>query len=133
MTVRAAFVCADWASALAQPGPARRQTAPARFDLVLGNPPYIRTADLPTLMPEVAHHEPASALDGGHDGLDAYRRILPALPHLLAPGGVAVLELGQGQAEAVAALARAAGLIATTRADLAGIPRALRLALPAAA
>jgi release factor glutamine methyltransferase len=117
MAHRAAFLCADWDAALV-----------GSFDLILSNPPYIRTGDLPALMPEVARYEPASALDGGPDGLSAYRRILPALPRLLAGDGVAVLELGQGQEASVAALARAAGFTAATRADLAGIPRALLLA-----
>jgi release factor glutamine methyltransferase len=78
-------------------------------------------------MPEVAQYEPSSALDGGPDGLDAYRRILPDLPRLLATGGVAIVEIGQGQADAVASLARAAGFAPVARADLAGIPRALLL------
>jgi release factor glutamine methyltransferase len=73
---RAAFVCADWAAPLA-----------GRFDLVLCNPPYIPAAEVATLMPEVALHEPASALDGGSDGLDSYRAVIPRLPGLLAPGG----------------------------------------------
>jgi len=113
---RAAFVCADWATALT-----------GCFDLILSNPPYIRTAELSGLMPEVALHEPAAALDGGPDGCTAYRRILPDLPRLLAPGGVAVVELGVGQQAPVAALARAAGFTHSLRADLAGIPRALVL------
>jgi release factor glutamine methyltransferase len=114
---RAAFLAGDWATALA-----------GRFDLVLSNPPYIESAVVPTLMPEVARHEPARALDGGPDGLDAYRRIVAALPALLAPGGAAVLELGIGQRVAVEALARAAGLKpARCRADLGGIERALML------
>lgn len=116
---RAAFVCGHWADALA-----------GRFDLVLSNPPYIETAVIAGLMPEVAEHEPASALDGGVDGLDAYRAIIPALPGLLAPGGVAILELGAGQAGAVAGLAEAAGLAAgPPRMDLGGIARALPLRL----
>jgi len=78
-------------------------------------------------MPDVADHEPGSALDGGPDGLDAYRRVIAACRRLLAPDGVAVLELGIGQAAAVSALAAEAGATATTRADLAGIPRALVL------
>jgi release factor glutamine methyltransferase len=118
MADRAAFLCADWAAPLA-----------ARFDLILCNPPYIRAGDIPGLMPEVALHEPPSALSGGTDGLDAYRAVMPALPALLDAGGVAVLELGQGQAAAVTALAAAAGFAATTRADLAGIDRALVLRL----
>jgi len=114
---RAAFVAADWAAPLA-----------GRFDLVLSNPPYIPGGDIPGLMPEVARHEPVSALDGGADGLDAYRAIAAALPALLAPGGRAILELGQGQGDAVAALATAAGIaVFGTRPDLGGIDRALVL------
>jgi len=113
---RTAFVCTDWATALT-----------GCFDLILSNPPYIRTDDLAGLMPEVALHEPAAALDGGPDGCNAYRRILPDLPRLLAPGGIAVVELGAGQDTQVAALAYAAGFTPTLRADLAGIPRALLL------
>ncbi len=114
---RAAFLVADWAAPLA-----------GRFDLVLSNPPYIEAAAIPGLMPEVAAHEPAAALDGGADGLAAYRAIMAELPRLLVPGGVAVLELGLGQRPAVAALARQAGLETRgCRADLAGIDRALLL------
>ncbi|MDP3315278.1 MAG: HemK/PrmC family methyltransferase, partial [Devosia sp.] len=116
---RAAFLAGDWATALA-----------GRFDLVLSNPPYIPTADMAGLMPEVAAHEPARALDGGTDGLDAYRRITAALPELLAPGGMAVLELGIGQDASVPALAQAAGLrTVALRPDLGGVPRALVLTL----
>jgi release factor glutamine methyltransferase len=111
---RAAFLCADWAAALA-----------GRFDLVLCNPPYIETAAIPGLMPEVACYEPGSALDGGADGLDCYRLLIPLLPGLLAPGGVAVLELGAGQAADARALA--ADFTADLRADGGGIPRALVL------
>lgn len=75
----------------------------------------------------MAHHEPAGALDGGADGLAEYRRIVFSLSALLQPGGVAVLELGAGQANSVAALAAKSGLAATTRPDLAGIARALVL------
>ena len=117
LTDRARFLAGDWAAALA-----------VRFDLVLCNPPYIQSAAIPELMPEVARHEPASALDGGADGLSAYRRIIADLPRLLAPRGAAVLELGQGQQAAVEALAKAAGLTPEAcRADLGGVPRALVL------
>jgi release factor glutamine methyltransferase len=117
---RVAFLSADWTAAMV-----------GRFDLILSNPPYIPTGELSSLMPEVARHEPVTALDGGFDGLDAYRRILPVLRDGLTPGGLAVLEVGQGQAELVTALAHEAGLAASTRTDLAGIPRALLL-VPAA-
>lgn len=114
---RAAFLAGDWGDALV-----------GRFDLVLSNPPYIRRAAIGRLMPEVAVHEPARALDGGIDGLDAYRAIVAALPALLLPGGVAVLELGQGQADAVTGLAATAGLrVVAERADLGGVARALVL------
>ena len=94
------------------PSPTGRRPIAGRFDLVLCNPPYIESATIPGLMPEVARHEPASALDGGVDGLDAYRAIAAALPGLLAPGGRAVLELGQGQQAAVEAIAARAGACA---------------------
>ena len=114
---RAAFVCADWAAPIA-----------GRFDLVLCNPPYVRRGDIPALMPEVARFEPRAALDGGVDGLDAYRALLPDLGRLLAPAGAAVIELGQGQAESLAGLAHAMGLcIAGLHDDLGGIARAMVL------
>lgn len=118
---RAAFLAGDWAASLA-----------GRFDLVLSNPPYIESAAIAGLMPEVARHEPASALDGGPDGLAAYRHLAAILPGLLAPGGAAVLELGAGQRKAVEALGRDAGLVPSgCRTDLGGIERALVLRLAA--
>ncbi|HET9147605.1 MAG TPA: peptide chain release factor N(5)-glutamine methyltransferase [Acetobacteraceae bacterium] len=114
MEGRSAFLAADWAEALA-----------GRFDLILANPPYIPAPEIAALMPEVSDHEPRLALDGGADGLDAYRRIMAGLPAAMAAGGVAILELGIGQVDAVAALARGAGYSAESRADLAGVPRAL--------
>ncbi len=113
---RAAFLCGDWAAALN-----------ARFDLVLCNPPYIPTSEVDGLMPEVALYEPHGALDGGIDGLAAYRQLIPRLPALLQLEGVVVLELGIGQDRDVAALARTCGFGATTRPDLAGIARAMVL------
>ena len=114
---RAAMLCADWNDAL-----------DASFDLVLSNPPYIPGADIAGLMPEVARHEPRRALDGGPDGLDAYRALLRRLPALLRPGGMAVLELGAGQAAAVSALAK--GWTVALRRDLAGTERAIVLRWP---
>ena len=117
LAARARFLAGDWAAALA-----------GQFDLILCNPPYIESAAIPALMPEVARHEPASALDGGADGLVAYRRTIADLPRLLAPRGLAVLELGAGQQAAVEALGRAAGLTPEAcSADLGGVPRALVL------
>jgi release factor glutamine methyltransferase len=114
---RAAFFAGDWAAALE-----------AQFDLVLSNPPYIRGGDIPELMPEVARYEPASALDGGLEGFSAYHRIIAALPRLLAPDGVAVLELGAGQAIMVLELGREAGFTGSTYLDLGGHERAVILA-----
>ncbi len=96
------------------------------FDLLLCNPPYIPSDDIDTLEPEVARFEPRGALDGGPDGLDAYRALATRIGHLLRPGGHALLELGIGQGDTVAALMRENGL-QTVRftADLAGIPRCL--------
>jgi release factor glutamine methyltransferase len=94
-----------------------------RFDLILCNPPYIGTGE--ELGAEVRDHEPTNALFAGADGLDDYRRIVPELPRLLAPGGIAVLEIGWTQSAAVAALVRAAGLTAAIRQDLGGRDRAV--------
>ncbi len=114
---RAYFLVGNWADAIA-----------GRFDLVVSNPPYIPTADIAALDPEVRLHDPRPALDGGIDGLDAYRAILAALPRLLAAEAVAVLELGAGQDAAVAAIAAAHGLEPVARRpDLAGILRAVVL------
>jgi len=114
---RAMFVTADWGACLR-----------GEFDAVLANPPYIRSGDIELLMPEVAVYEPRSALDGGPDGLAAYRRILPDLPSLLSPGGVAVLEIGADQADPVMALAQVSGLQEPVlRQDLGGNARALVL------
>jgi release factor glutamine methyltransferase len=96
------------------------------FDLVVSNPPYIASADIDTLSPEV-RHDPRRALDGGADGLDCYRTIAGQAPGLLKPNGDLVVELGIGQEPAVATLFRAAGLTPLpARPDLSGIPRALQ-------
>jgi release factor glutamine methyltransferase len=113
---RSAFLCGNWATSLR-----------GRFDLILSNPPYIEASAIPSLMAEVSLHEPRTALDGGADGLDAYRSIVAALPDLLTRNGAAVLELGIGQGPAVGALARQAGFAAGFRPDLAGIDRAIVL------
>jgi release factor glutamine methyltransferase len=113
---RALLVGGDWGRALAGP-----------FALIVANPPYVASGELTELAPEVALHEPRAALDGGADGLDAYRAILPDLPRLLAPAGVACLEIGAGQATALAALAEVGGFRVAVRPDLAGIPRCLVL------
>ena len=95
------------------------------FDLILVNPPYVE--DAAELEPQVRDHEPHEALFAGPDGLDAYRVLIPQLPALLEPEGVAVLEIGHRQAGAVTALAQAAGFAAILHRDLAERPRALLL------
>jgi release factor glutamine methyltransferase len=113
---RTAFAATDWTDPIL-----------GRFDLIVSNPPYIRAGDIAGLMPEVADHEPRRALDGGADGFDAYRAIVPKLAPHLEPHGAAVLELGVGQANYVASLARSAGLAVSLRLDLAEISRAMVL------
>lgn len=107
---RALVQTGDWADGLDGP-----------FDLILCNPPYIGTAE--ELGPEVRDHEPPGALFAGDDGLDDYRRIVPDLFRLLAPQGIAVLEIGWTQGPAVAAMVRDAGMIAEVRNDLGNRPR----------
>ena len=113
---RAAFVACDYATALSSP-----------FDLIVSNPPYIRSADIEGLATEVRDFDPLAALDGGADGLDAYRRIAPEAARLLAPGGALVMEVGQGQSSDVRGLMAAVGLKlwGAPQADLAGIQRAV--------
>ena len=79
------------------------------FDLVVSNPPYIRSAEIATLDPEVRDYEPRLALDGGPDGLDAYRALAPEILRVLKPGGLFLLEIGHDQGEAVKSLFEAAG------------------------
>ncbi len=95
------------------------------FDLVLCNPPYVE-AGAP-LDRQVRDHEPASALFAGPHGLDDYRVLIPQIAALLTQDGTAIFEIGAGQADAVSAIAAAAGFAATLRRDLAGRPRALIL------
>lgn len=99
------------------------------FDLVVANPPYIPAGAVADLMPEVRAHEPRLALDGGADGLDAYRRIAAAAPDLVSPGGLVVVEVGQGQDVEVAGFFRAAGLVVRgSWKDLGGIDRVVAAA-----
>ena len=92
------------------------------FHLVVSNPPYVRAGDLAGLMAEV-RHEPRLALDGGADGLEVYRRLIPVAAGLMAEGGALALEIGADQAGEVSALGGAAGLTAETRRDLARLDR----------
>ena len=112
---RCLFAVGDWDEAVA-PG----------WDLVVCNPPYIAESELAGLEPEVRCYDPLQALAAGSDGLAAYRALLPRIPRILAPDGRLALELGAGQADAVAGLARTAGLKPLDlRSDLAGTPRCL--------
>jgi release factor glutamine methyltransferase len=113
---RATFVACDYATGLSGP-----------FDLIVSNPPYVRAADIAGLAAEVRDYDPRAALDGGADGLDAYRALIPQAAGLLAPGGALVVEAGQGQSGPIQGLMTAAGLTAAgaPKADLAGTQRAL--------
>jgi release factor glutamine methyltransferase len=104
---------AGWSDALGQ------------YDLILCNPPYVETAAM--LARQVSEHEPHAALFAGIDGLDDYRILIPQIPALLAPGGLALFELGMGQDAAVSNLAGSVGLQCTLHRDLAGICRALAM------
>jgi release factor glutamine methyltransferase len=113
---RAEFVASNYGSTLSGP-----------FDLAVSNPPYIATSAIATLDRDVRDYDPRLALDGGPDGLSAYRAIVADAVRLLAPGGYLVLEIGQGQANDVTPLLAAAELVPVgePRRDLAGIARVL--------
>jgi release factor glutamine methyltransferase len=112
---RARFAVGNWAQAVT-----------GRFDVVAANPPYIPTPEIPGLPPEVRNYDPRRALDGGVDGLAAYRAIAADLPRLLAPRGVFASEMGTAQAEAVIGTVVEAGLCFEGIAlDLAGAPRCI--------
>lgn len=111
---RARFARGDWTAGLAE-----------RFDLVLCNPPYVEAAA--ALARDVSGWEPAEALFAGSDGLDAYRVLAPLIGSVIAPGGLACVEIGPAQAATAGALFEAAGLSVELRRDLAGRPRCLLL------
>lgn len=110
---RTEFRHADWGRGLDE-----------RFHVIVSNPPYIPDQDIDGLEPEVAAYEPRLALAGGADGLKCYRELIPQMARLLMPGGIAAVEVGAGQAAAVAALFTASGLVRpVAERDLAGIER----------
>lgn len=113
MSGRAAFVAGDWAAPLA-----------GRFDAVVSNPPYIRSGRIPSLAREVRCHDPLASLDGGPDGLGAYRAIAGPAARLLGPGGIAAVEVDPPRSREAGAILAGAGLAPIgTRDDLAGRPR----------
>jgi release factor glutamine methyltransferase len=116
LSERATFIACDYASGLS-----------GLFDLIVSNPPYIRSADIDGLAVEVRNHDPLAALDGGADGLNAYRALIPQAACRLAPGAALVVEAGEGQSAQIQAFMTAAGLmpVIAPKADLAGIPRAV--------
>lgn len=118
---RAAFREGRWGQGLEGQG----------FDVLVSNPPYIVRDVLAGLEPEVRDHEPAMALDGGEDGMDAYREIAAGLPSLLNPGGLFAFEIGYDQGASVSAIMRQAGGVdVTCRADLAGHDRVVLGRMP---
>ncbi len=115
---RASLVAGDWRLS------GWLEMAGGPFDLVISNPPYIGSAAIDGLMPEVARFEPRLALDGGADGLDAYRTIAVAGPKLVMPGGHLVVEVGEGQATEISRILDSVGLRPAGRwRDLGGIER----------
>lgn len=117
---RSRVVCGDWGSSL-----------DGSFDVIVSNPPYIPTDDIAALAPEVSRHEPAAALAGGADGLDCYRALAPQIARLLAPGGLAAVEVGQSQTAQVLDILEAAGLAsAGVEPDLSGIDRCVLVRQP---
>ena len=113
---RATFVACDYATGLS-----------GLFDLIVSNPPYIRSADIGGLAAEVREYDPLAALDGGADGLDAYRALIPQAVGLLAPGAALVVEAGEGQSRDIQGLMTATGLTpaGAPKADLTGVQRAV--------
>jgi release factor glutamine methyltransferase len=98
------------------------------FDVIISNPPYIRSDDIETLMPEVARYDPRGALDGGRDGLGCYRHLGRGLANLMSESGMAVIEIGADQEQAASAILTSGGLlVGARRNDLAGRVRALVL------
>lgn len=115
---RASFIVADWGAPLGE-----------RFDIVVSNPPYVASEALVSLAPEIVRYEPQTALSGGEDGYACYRQIAPQIARLLAPGGLAAIEVGAEMADNVALLFAAAGLAEIgRRRDLARIERCVLFA-----
>ena len=115
---RAVLRAGDWRQ------PAWAEGLGGPFDLLVSNPPYVEEAAIDGLMPEVARFEPRMALDGGPDGLAAYRKIAAAVPKLAKKGGRLLVEIGDGQAPEITGIFASAGVIVEAMfKDLAGIQR----------
>ncbi len=122
----AAANAARLVGARAQVRPQEWDRAEEPFDLVFSNPPYIPSDEIESLAPDVSRFEPRAALDGGPDGLRAYRALAELLPRIMVPGGHALLEIGQGQDDSVAKLFAGLELLRIAP-DLSGIPRCVIL------
>ena len=121
LSQRAEFRLGDWVEGLDGP-----------FDLAVANPPYIPSGDIPALMAEVREHDPMAALDGGPDGLSAYRRIAETAARVMTPGAPLLLELGAGQAADVSAIFEGEGwIVEGVLPDLGGVDRCLIVRSPA--
>ncbi len=117
---RASFAAADWLDGIE-----------GQFDLILANPPYVASGEIAGLAREVKDYDPLLALDGGADGLEAYRRIAGKATGILRPGGHLIVEIGASQADAILGLFRASGLgvdANAVRHDLSGRPRVILMA-----
>ncbi len=114
---RAMFCCSNWAAAIS-----------GKFDLIVSNPPYISNQIIPSLDIEVRNHDPILALDGGKDGLKAYRQIFSDLKNILNPSGIALFEIGYDQGDSVSRLAAEHGFsVVGIYPDLAGQPRVVEI------
>lgn len=117
LSSRADFICSSWTDSLS-----------GTFDLIVSNPPYIPSATILDLHPEVQNHDPILALDGGKDGLAPYKILLPALKKFLEPGGLVFFEIGIGQAADITGLVRDSNAtLSRTYRDLGGIERVLEI------
>ena len=115
LRTRATFIAGDWGTSLS-----------GKFNLIVANPPYISTLDIQKLAPGVRLYDPILALDGGVDGLDAYRALAPDLVRLLVPGGLAIIEVGIVQAASVIEILKAVDLTVTSiDRDLSGVDRCI--------
>jgi release factor glutamine methyltransferase len=118
---RCTFVKSDWDDSFTA-------DLPSKYDLIVSNPPYIPNQDIANLLDEVKKHDPSLALDGGNDGLDAYKKIIPIINSHLNRDGISLLEIGISQEKDVTRIAANAGLTPSRiHSDLGGIPRVVEI------